>query len=54
MSQWFSILLHILVVAGGVAGSLASGNAHTAAGIMAAGGAINALLPSPIVGGQTK
>lgn len=44
MPKWLAILLHLLVIGGGVAGSVLTGT--PALGALA--GALNAIIPSPI------
>jgi hypothetical protein len=46
MPKWLLILLHILVVVGGFAGTITSGSPTY--GLVA--GTVNALMPSPLVG----
>jgi hypothetical protein len=48
MPKWVSILLHVLVILGGVAGSIKTKNIAPLVGT----GAVNALLTSPLHAGK--
>ena len=48
MPKWLTILLHAVIIGGGVVTTMNLGNTKTGAAVVAAAALANALIPSPV------